>query len=510
VASKQRRDLGDLDAKTDQRFKNHFVESIDLSRINNNNSSIVYGSKGAGKTALRRALTELNRDSFLTTKTIDLDEISFAQVHQALARLRDTSRAEIANLARNTWRNVLAVYCLEAVADTVPKESVLRREIREFLASEGYIEIESSNNRIIGLIERLLTLSGGIGLERGTSHSLGLTKTQLSVINEFPYHPALRSLLDKCAGIIEESGKFVLICLDGFDSIIDHTPESRKAIFAGLIDAIYKCSKDRLFCNSFCFKAFLPRELTEEARMIVWDADKFIQNTHYLRWPENSFQDLLSRRLQSYSRTKSGHFNDIWRDLMPEKIKNPTHGVEEYSFGYILRHTLYRPRQVLTHMQRIFDYWDESPSSSFRVDPSFIPPIIARTNYEMAQYVVNQMQITHPQLGHFMKSWGGSSNTIFVGDFQDRIGKIFGCQTLQETGTVFDSLFNLGIFGLARSSEIKNSARSTSFRFGFVGDTFAPNIHATVNNFDVVALSPMFSEFCGCTASDWGAVIPTE
>ena len=57
--------------------------------------------------------------------------------------------------------------------------------------------------------------------------------------------------------------------------IVDHSAESRRAIFAGLIDAIDKCSSDALFVNAFSFKAFLPQELTDEANAIVWDSDKF-------------------------------------------------------------------------------------------------------------------------------------------------------------------------------------------------------------------------------------------
>lgn len=505
-----RRFLGDLDAATDPSFKNHFVESFDLQRINTSQSDIVYGSKGVGKTALRRALAELNRDSFYATKTIDLDRISFSQVHQALSRVRDTSHADVATLARNTWRNVLSLYCLEAVAETLPSHGELARNIWDILLGQGFLAIKSTNNRLMAVIEKLFRIVRDVGLSDETDAEWEKDdKLELALINDFPASPRVQELMEECSTLIARSGKVVLICLDGFDSIIDHTPESRKVIFAGLIDAIYKCAKDPLFSRTFCFKAFLPQELTDEARMIIWDADKFISHTHYLRWSEKSFQDLLGKRLRPYAKTKSRSFSDIWRDFMPDKVTNPIHKVEESCFSYMLRHTLFRPRQILTHMQCVLDQWDSS-NTPFRVDPSFIPPVIARTNYEMAQMVVNQLGITHPRLRDFMKSWSGTSNTIFVGDFLDRISKYFGCQTPQEASDIFDSLFNFGIFGVARSPEIKNNQRSTAFRFGYVGDRLATHVSASLARFDVVAISPMFSEYCGCTASDCGVVLPIE
>src|ERR1700676_1085898 len=270
MATLLRRYLGDLDAAKDSSFANHFVESPDLLRISTRQSDIIYGTKGVGKTALRRALTELNSSTYYATTTIDLDPINFAQVHEALSGLKKASKTEVATLARNTWRNVLSMYCLEVVAKNLPNTHPLRQSIESFLDDERASSSEITNNRLLPSIERLFNLVAQAGLERekNTLSPLGLTKRQLSLINEFPCNPILKLLLERCSTLIGESGKVALVCLDGFDSIVDHTPESRKAIFAGLIDAIYKCSTDALF-KSFCFKAFLPRELTEEAQTLL-------------------------------------------------------------------------------------------------------------------------------------------------------------------------------------------------------------------------------------------------
>ena len=309
MARKQRRYLGDLDAATDGHFKDHFVESLDLKRILTNRSDIVYGSKGVGKTALRRALAELNQQFYFTTTTLDLDQISFSQVHAALSKLKDTTHTEITTLARNTWRNVLAIYCLEAVANLLPNSN-LKGDIDKLVSDEGFQGV-NSNNRLLSQIERFLIRIAELGCADNTPTPLGLTMSQRTVVNSFPSNPEVLRLLQECAEVVEASDKCVLVCIDGFDSIVDHSRESRKAIFAGLIDAIHKCSKDSLLDKSFCYKAFLPQELADDADTVVWDADKFILNTHYLRWSVREIRQLLLRRLRRYAKAKSNEFEDV-------------------------------------------------------------------------------------------------------------------------------------------------------------------------------------------------------
>lgn len=506
--AKLKRFLGDLDAATDPDFDAHFVESPDLKRILTNRSDIIYGSKGVGKTALRRALAELHASAFFTTKTIDLDQISFEQVHAALSDLKATTRTEVSTLARNTWRNVIAIYCLESVAEQLPASNPLRRRIEDVLSEEGFSDL-NSNQRVMGQIERFLLRIAEAGLEEDAPTPLGLNRDQRRVIDTFPSSPSVKELLIRCSKLVEESNKYVLLCIDGFDSIVNHTEESRRAIFAGLIDAIHKSSRDQLLSKAFCVKAFLPRELTDDAHTVLWDADKHILNTHYLRWAESDFQSFLKRRLLQHCKTKSSTFLDVWHEFMPDKVRNDTHRTEEQSFCYILRHTLYRPRQILAHLQLILDKWDEV-SDSFRVDPSFVPTVVAATNYELARGVVGQMEIKHPGLSGFMQSWGGAPNTLRVDQFQERMKKIFGHSTIQEVNNVFNDLFNFGIFGIGPKTAGTKGTHQTRFKFGFVGDRFSRNIHATVEGNDLLALSPMFHEYCGCTASEYGIVVPSD
>ena len=136
----------------------------------------------------------------------------------------------------------------------------LKHRISAFLKEEDFSDGDS-NNKLLAYIERIFMLIGQVGLDEPHKPvPLGLTKNQRNIINAFPTQPRARLLLEECSVTVRKSAKVCLVCLDGFDSIVDHTPDSRKAIFAGLIDAVHRCSSDPLFLNAFSFKAFLPQE----------------------------------------------------------------------------------------------------------------------------------------------------------------------------------------------------------------------------------------------------------
>jgi hypothetical protein len=194
---------------------------------------------------------------------------------------------------------------------------------------------------------------------------------------------------------------------------------------------------------------------------------------------------------------------------MPDRVTNASHRTEEPSFNYILRHTLYRPRQLLTHLQVILDKWDET-RDSFRVDPSFIPPVVAGTNYLLAKAVVGQLETKRPGLGRFLQSWKGTPITVSASDFQDRLSRILGYDTPEEVNSACDDLYNFGVFGIASGEAAIKGAQQTHFRFGFVEDSFERNANTSIEEGDLLALSPMFREYCGCTPSEYGIVVPAE
>ena len=174
-----------------------------------------------------------------------------------------------------------------------------------------------------------------------------------------------------------------------------------------------------------------------------------------LKMGRRRFSNFIRKRLLIYSRNRSSLFY-IWHEFMPDKVRNETHRIDEPSFSYILRHTLFRPRHVLDHLQNILDRWDRT-SNSFRVDPTFIPSVIAKNNYELAKMVINQLEIAHPGVGAFMQSWSGSSSIILVNDFQSKNSAFHGLSDDSGNEQAFRSILQFRPFW--RCQEIQYNGR---------------------------------------------------
>jgi hypothetical protein len=512
------RSLGDLDAEHDLRLPQLFIKVEEMQGIYTNRSSIIYGVKGSGKTAIRLALTKFLSNIYYAAVGVDLKDLSFVHIHAALRKLHDSGGGENeAVLARHTWLNVLTLYGLDALCAALPNSEGLRARIESILVDEGFHQVKSDSTKsllqhIIRLLEKVAKItSDEWGYESDAANEVKRSLETREITSQFPSHPEILSVLESASNILGD-GKRVLVCLDGFDSILTNhsqesrskiTPESRTAIFAGLIDAVYTCATDERLSRVFCFKAFLPQELTKEAHQMVWDHDKHYDKTFHLQWSVGEIQQFLHQRLQTLSRSKAKEFNQVWAEFMPTQIRNEVHGVDEATFDYILRHTLYRPRQVMWHVQTILNQWD-TINSSPRVDPSFIKPIVAQTNKELAKSTVAQLEFDYPLLESFLRSFGGQPNVIPAEQFLKRVTKIFNCDAANEPDIV-EALFKFGLFGTAKEGRVQPGSPRSEFQFGFVGD---PTTYSALDSNDLIAVSPMFHEYCRCIHSNYGVITP--
>ena len=500
--------LGPLDSASDVSFNEHFVAAHELLKIVDSSTDVVYGAKGVGKTALNRAFHDIYSDRYYSINSVNLDDISFHRVHTHLVQLGDTTKTEVSRLSTSTWSNVLAIYCLEAVSNVLSQGSSLKDRIEKLLSNEGF-KNRNSSNRILVQIERFLRIIGDIGTGRSENTPLGLSVDQYEVVDRFPSTVEATELLKQCVEEVTESGLKVLITLDGFDSVIDHEEESRKAIFSGLLSAIHRFAQDDLISTGFCFKAFLPLELTNEADVSFWDADKYIFQSHLLRWSKKDFEELIYKRLIPYSRNKNRTFPEVWSEFLPDQIDNSTHsGIKEDTFEYLLRHTLFRPRHLLVHLQTIFNEWPDQTGRK-RVDPTFIPKIVAATNYRLSTKVANQMEYRIPKVSIFLQSWNGQSNSTTVRVLKERIRRIFDCKSSHDVNMKLDDLYNLGVIGFQKVDKAGSPGSKSFFDFMFVNVVQVNrSIHSFLTDDDIGALCPMFHEYCGTTRSDYGVVYP--
>ncbi len=497
--SKLLKHLKPLSAEEDINFKDHFISTKYTNRILTDESDIIFGTKGSGKTALSITITKFNKNKFLTSSIFNLSTLSFHRLLDNLNKLKKNVNEDINIVSRIAWKNALLNQSILAFSKwTANKELV--KKIYKVFNEDGFIknneDILNSDSKVNSIIDYIFKKFENFSFKNSNED---FTAThQSDIINKFPLNEKTYEILNEIINEVTKTKKKVLISVDGLDSIAEHSFESRNVIFTGLIDAIHQLRIDTRINKAFIFKAFLPQELTVDAKVRIWDSDKHLNNTHYINWDKPSLQSFIKQRFKLESKTGKDDFDDLWLEFMPEKIINPVYNVEENSFDYILRHTLYRPRQLQNHIFIIMQRWIEQTGGKNKIQPSFIPKIINTNNVLLAEQVAaQQLSKIYPNIVSFLKSWNKSSTTIRAIDFRDRISR-FCNSNFEIVNKYFNEFYFFGIFGI----EVDNLkpdylSKTKKFHFSFVNDRIISSIHSFVEDDDLIAFSPMFRKFCG-------------
>lgn len=501
------RNLGSISAEFDEQFQRHFVATPEFADLLGDQRMIIAGAKGSGKTAIMRALADIDsyKKRYVAVYPVKLDGLKFAQLYTAIRRLDDASNQGVVAISRTAWQNVIAIYILEAATQAKLVGARLRGEIKKYLADSGYLNAAASD-KLLGHLERVWQLLGKLSRDTEEFEEdpvTGLQPRQQKVIGAFPSDRRLDEYLAAVIQAIRASGRRLLICLDGLDSVVEYSVESRDLIFAGLIDAVYKCATDSRLAGALVVKALIPKELAHGARARLRDLDKIDQIMASIHWDAANLGEFIKKRLEQHIRTKGRTFDEVWREYFPEKLRNDIHGLDEETYAYLLRHTLFRPRQLLLHVQKILDAWDRREvQAPFKVDPTFIPKVVADTNHELAEYVVNELVLDFASLSDFLKSFRGLPSVMGWSEFSIRMERFLGVPA-ERVREVFTDLYNYGLFGVAATN-----GRPGQFTFGFMTRRVERDVASGMKDNALVAIAPMFVEYCNCKPSPVGIVAP--
>jgi hypothetical protein len=504
--------LGSDVAEGDENFSEHFVNTSDFERLTHSRYVIVSGTKGSGKSALMRALTGDLSSTFSGVYGVLLSDLEFEPLMDDIRRLHDASKHGVVAIARAMWQNVIGILLLEGAMRTKILSEREKAEIRKYLrrscqlGTQPHEKLASHLERIWNLIDRWSSEEEAD--DRRTSGLNALSPKQRTLVSSFPHDDRLEHLLRMTLEAIKATNKTFLVCMDGLDSIIESSVGSRDIVFAGLIDAAMKCSSDSMLRGGLELKVLLPHELVYGAVRRLRDLDKIERRTVSIHWDRQGLEEFIRRRLERYSGKKGRPFDEVWKEFFPEKVRNDAHGIDEDVFYYLLRHTLYRPRQLLYHVQWLLDKWDRAEHAPFRLDPTFIPKNLVDHNRRLAGHVIQELSLDFPELRTFLLSFRGVSSVQPWPEVKSRIDRFLG---LSETTAenAFADLYNHGIFGI-NAKPGGGSGRTMRFKFAFMTPHLERNTALALTDKALVAVAPMLKDFCECKTSLYGAVIPVE
>ncbi len=325
-----------------------------FSRIFDNDYFIISGRKGTGKSTIVDY-------KFLTSSEEQILILRPSEEDELYERIRNISIGT--KIEHDELRNHLSTIFHTAFLVKIMKHFVKDRQnhlltgdlatIYTFLTKNGLLE-GSSIRKSIDLLSHL------------TSNFKNLNKIVVAL--DSLREPTFDNTKESLFRYLRNNKVATKFFVDDIDGIGFSYNKKNRAFLDGLV---ITC----VTLNSLCIKNKVPlrviitppTELLDNAHF--WNRDKIILKTIFLRWTTDKLQNLVNKRISAelgiYNRKKkhtderlSTDIKRTWDKIFPLSVWNRIGG-KENTLEYIVRHTFYTPRNVLSICQHILESLDD-------------------------------------------------------------------------------------------------------------------------------------------------------
>ena len=505
---------GPIDAKDedDIPFFNKFVENSSLKELLATYRPLISGEKGSGKSAFRRYLVEQHRKADQPVKEISFDDMEFSGIVQNLNYLIEYTTQQPLSILSQYWQFTLFITAMRACMDKQATHLTTEETIiQEYLQDSGFSEM--------GVVSMMYTLTVNAikKIEHATDPSdkrdfdrlklpTSLSPQVYETIKKYPlFDPAFIKAKNAFAKYLDKGTIKPLVTLDDFDNIKAKSSmvrEKIQTVFDALISAVYTISTSKSFRNSLLIYCFIPHDRFVAADLR--DYDKIDYKHKSIVWDYESIKMLVERRIQ-VSIGDNVIFDDVWPKLFPAEIKNECYQFKENSFDYLLRHTQYRPRQLLRTLEAL-----ELKARAGQLDADGFSSTIHSMAKKNVEAFIKEYTIDHPSLKKFCARFKNFPNVVEYSDFRQLVDKaIADYGSYVSTDEKVDQLYNIGFFGtikILREHEYREYSKKhyippalkdgTKYVCEYYYHKPEESISNSMKGDELVAVHPMFFDFC--------------
>ena len=530
---------------------------------------LLVGRKGSGKTAVLYGHKTIHKDRYFTSEEISIDDLPFPAFfnffYQDFLKSRDTLKSKRTiesdsldfiqpeRLSHYAWMNSICGVCIMHTArDLLVEDSALTflsSEDRKILtdavkylarcAGTDYDSIITTTKKNKTVIFTLLlfffrrvqsvveeTLEQELG---GLNFVLSAILTRLINMMNKGLDIDLVQVNSIIRKYLNQRGQSVLLTLDKFDDFYDsfykdtnvtsengrfakntsHQKDLLSVILDGLLIAARDISKssqfdwlDTLF--TIPMDKFLEVHLRE--RM------EFEQNhLLFVEWNPRELYEFANNRIADALELTGRQREYAWFELFPDTIQNGNSRVRnrEESFFYIVRHTLWKPRELQTHIKTVIEEVIRNDGKPLQEDE------IRKCIRTASKDIIRQ-----EFLEEFVKEYPGIGKTLqhlenvklsSVMDYTEYVS-IVGKQAMSSDVYRADDIvlrhFHMGLIGIRRERPANVTGKNATVRqnekniqYSFNYNSLETNPFSDTDHIKVV-IHPLFFDQLGVTHSE--------
>ncbi len=505
----------------DKDFLKKFIQTSGNSMLFKYEIPIISGEKGSGKTAICKYITNSASNDYDSVSKISFNDLEFGLIVENLSIISDISQISAMTIMSNYWQYVILMTVMQDYFEKNKINLTLSEtRIVEYLRKENFLD-EGVLTTFMRLVKNTYNFLDSVTDPKAPispipSLSQDVDEKVIDKIQKFPVMAKdFSSVVDDFFKVLSNKQHNCFIYLDEFDKLRVHdglNPNSLALIFEGLVDAVYQLHTSNHIGTRVSIKAMIPHD--KWVRMNLRDMDKIRAMHKSIRWNYKDFEDLINQRIlisdfykkDNEDKRNYPSFNHVWTSFFPSPIKNEKYSIYEEVYDYIVRHTLYRPRQLQYHFIHISDFF-----SGRNIQAKDIPRILEESCQERVIDFIAEYHTEFPDLKNFLGRFSGVCNVIKFDELLNITANHLDTQKIPKEFTKewVDQLYSMGFFGWIKfldEFQVEPKRRyeyipptkfeDKSYVCQFYYKKHLSNISSHLDGENLICIHPMFYDYC--------------
>ena len=525
-------------------FEKVFVTTTAYSNVHSQKSYFLIGRKGSGKSTLTTALNMIHPERYNGCIALRANDVNLGLAFEVLKK---ETRSDISNILPSfsffefTWQGFLALCIVELLGTLESEEKITAVQqgsmepLRLFLADFRRVHASADLKAAFftyatSRLQEYLEACIAEARPDEDSKFFADIEVAFNVDDYFRFLLGAEVVLS-LKHIISNCQKRVLVTLDDFDTIFDKfrreaTSDKDTALRVGfetdwlrslllvVLSTKDGCRPQNPYFETLDFCITIPKDRFQQIERTERDGYRYGPRTSNIDWSGIELSDVLYHRLQKIHADRSAvkklsheRLASLLSEnfsMLPEYLSFSFHNksVRIPLFCYVLRHTFWRPRDILLYYANIFAAAFSVSESGNDVTDSVIRRIVSETTYQIIRTefldeyettisnilnIVNRF-MEYPQVFSFDLLKKAIAGITFV--FTEQGGK---CCDLVEK---MEFLYDIGFLGVVIGSDLQCTLNIGMPDCFFFNEGISPFKAAKKRDFRDVqfAVHPIFSE----------------
>lgn len=396
-----------------------FVKTDFYDRAQVKGKCLLVGRKGSGKTALLYGHEELHKERYYLSEKIELDDLPFTQLfnffYDDFVKSTESVKEKIVGgndvldfiepgkVAHYAWKNSIVGACvLKTGAKLLEEDASVpfltddeRVTLRGCVATlAGAFGLEAEDTGLLTKVREKRAIVYPLlvfffnEVQEVIEHALGLDVSRLGVALAAITAALIEKLSNKvdpslsaACEIIErrlaEKSKLAFVSLDKFDDFYDSfykdiskrtgsqdTPaggsvSNQKNFLHILLEGLVLAGRDLSVDESLKWMHCLFTIPMDKFLELQLRERRDLEQAHllFVEWNPLELYEFANRRIADALGLHGRLRENAWNEVFPKFVKNGSSNVhvQEDSFMYVVRHTLWKPREIQLHVLRIVE-----------------------------------------------------------------------------------------------------------------------------------------------------------